>query len=356
MSTPDWHDTELDHEFHVYMIDPLDHSAVMGELEVYSDSGSVTWSDGDGVGVTASLEVPDWSKWKDGTWLRIVHRVPSYKYTRTLGTFIVWDDGASGGLEVLEGSPELCGAIRGLEYDYLPIHIAVGEGASMRTVISRVMDATPVPYRFAAGFKDYRFTEPHIFDAGVTRIDTLRDLCNIGGNEVFTGEEGSIVFRNYVYPGDVTPLTVIDCTAANTTVFESSVQRTSLSRQIAGRSIALWSGRDDEGAATIGGYADVSSRHIASPQRRGYIVSEVHELDDLSEPKTYEHAQALARQWLKEDSTNTVEWTFTSTWLPLVNGDVVTFRPPGMGFRKCVVETVNADLGAWTVDVTLKEV
>lgn len=357
MSTPDWREQELGHEFHVYMVNPLDHSSVEGELEVYSDSGSVTWSDGDGVGVTASLEVPDWSKWKEGTWLSIVHQVPSYNYTRKLGTFIVWDEGASGGLATLQGSPELCGALRGIEQDYIPTHIAVGSGASAKTVIARLMDATPVPYRLAAGFKDYRFTEPHIFDAGVSRLDTLRELCSIAGDIVSTGEEGSVLIKPKIYPGDVTPAMTIDCDDPQTTVLESSVQRTSSSRQVAGRSIALWHGRDEEDeAATISGYSDVSTRHIASPQRRGYIVSVVHELDDLPEPKTTVHAQSLARRWLEEDSTAEVGWQLQSTWLPLIDGDVVSFRPPGETFRKCVVQSVNADLSSWTVDLTLKEV
>lgn len=358
MSTPNWHSSELDHEFHVYMVDPVDHDSVLGELEVYADSGSVTWSegDGDGVGLTASLEVPDWTKWIDGTWLRITHEIPSYRYSRILGTFIVWDEGASGGLDTYTGSPELVGVFRGLEYDLMPNILVVGEGASMKTAISRVLDASPISYQFSGSFKDYRFTEPHIFDAGESRLNVLRDLCDLGGNTIYPGDKGFVLITPKPTPYNTSPSFTIDCDSADSIVYEGTVHPESDSRQVAGRSIAIWNGREDEGAASLSGYADVSANHFASPQKRGFIVSEVHEVDDLPYPRTQIHLQTLARKWLKDDSTATVSWNLETSWLPLVAGEIVTFRPPGGSFRKCKVDTISANLGSWTSSLTLKEV
>ena len=358
MPTPNWHVNELDHEFHVYMVDPLDHSSVLGELEAYADSGSITWSNGngDGVELTASLEIPDWTKWIDGTWLRVVHRIPSYSYSRILGTFMVWDEGASGGLSTFSGSPELVGVFRGIEYDYMPYILAVGEGASLKTVIARVMDATPVPYRFAGNFKDYRFTEPYVLDAGESRLEVMRQLCSLSGNLLKSGDEGYVLIEPKPDLVNKAPVYIIDCDSPDSIVFEGSVSQNSDKRQIAGRSIAIWNGREDEGAASLSGYSDVNVRHFASPQRRGYVVSEVHDLEDLPEPKTSEHVEALARRWLKEDSTATISWSIETMWLPLENGDVVSFRPSGGTFRNCVVETIEANLSSWTTSLTLKEV
>ena len=358
MSTPDWHSQELDHEYHVYMVDPIDHTSVLGELEVYADSGSVTWAEGDGEGVnlTASLEVPDWSKWIEGTWLQIVHQIPSYNYSRILGTFIVWDEGASGGLDTFTGSPELVGVFRGLEYDLMPYILAVGQGASVKTVMSRVMGATPIKYRFSGNFKDYRFTEPYVFDPGQSRLEVMRQLCSIAGDVIKPEEYGSILIENKADVTTKAPVYTIDCDSPDSIVYESSVSIQSNNRQVAGRSIAIWNSQDEEGGLVISGYADVAPTHFASPMRRGYVVSELHELEDLPDPMTHAHVETLARRWLKDDSTASNGWSLETAWLPLVNGDVVSFRPPGKEFRNCVVDSIEGNLASWTSSITLLEV
>ena len=359
MSTPNWSDPELDHEFHVYMVDACDHNSILGELEVYSDSASVSWSQGDdqGIGLTASIEVPDWNQWVKGSWLRIVHRIPSCNYSRILGTFIVWDEGVSGGLNSYTSSPELVGVFRGLEYDLLINNFSIGEGASMKDVMRRVMDATPIECRFSGTYNDYIFSGSYIFDVGESRLDVMRDLCDMGGDIMWPGDTGYVLITAKQDLINSMARFTIDCDSEDSIVYEGSVQEVTTARQVAGRSIAVWNGDDeDEGQVSLSGHSDVSSNHFASPGRRGYVVAELHELEDLSPPRTLIHVQEEAKRWLKEDSTSVTQWNIQTMWLPVVSGDIIDFRPPGGKFRHCVIDTVNADLGNWSTSMTLREV
>lgn len=356
MSTPDWTNSELDHEFHVYMVDPIDHDSTLGELEVYADGASITWSKSDdGIGVTASVEVPDWTKWIDNTWLRIIHRIPSHNYERVLGTFIVWDEGASGGLDTYTGSPELVSVFRGLEYDLMPYILGIGKGASLKNVIARVMGQTPIQYRLS-GFKDYRFNEPYIFDVGESRLEVLRQLCSLSGNDIWPDSDGLVRISAKQYGYSAMPIYAIDCDAERSIVYEGSVHSFSDSRQVAGRSIAVWNGREEDGAESISGYMDVRSKHFASPQRRGYIVAELHELEDLPDPKSLRHVQDLASRWLVEDTQVSKGWDIETVWLPFIAGDFIEFKPPGQDFRTCMIESITANLGSWTTSMSLREV
>ena len=354
--TPNWSSTELDHEFHVVMVDALDHETVYGEIEAYSDSGTITHALGNGATIGASLEFPDWSQWRKNSWLRVIHEIPSCGYRRILGTFIVWNEGVGQGLSTDIASPELTSCLRGLEKDLTFSLLTVATQASLKEVVARLMRDTPMTYTFSKGMKDYRFSAPYVFDIGQSRLDLLRALCLLSGNEVYAGETGDIIIKPKESLIEQTAKYVIDEDNVRTYVIEGSVKRINTEREVAGRSIAVWRGESDDGQDYISAYSDVSSRHSASPQARGYVISTIHELEDLPGTHTYAEVANEAKRWLAEDSTSEYGWSLQTTWLPLSLGDVVEFRPRGGWFRKCQITAMTQNLSTWLLDLTLKEV
>ena len=356
MSTPDWTSTELRHEFHVYMVDALDHESVYGEIEAYSDRGTITHALGDGATVGASLEFPDWSQWRKNSWLRIIHEIPACQYKQTLGTFIVWDEGLGHGLNTDIAFPELTSCLRGLEYDLTYSLLTIGSQASLKEVVARLLRDTPMTYEFSPGMQDYRFTAPYVFDIGVSRLQILRSLCLLSGNEVWASEMGSILMKPRELISEKMSQFFIDEESDKTCVIEGSVKPISTEREVAGRSIAVWKGEGDTGQDSISAFADVSPKHLASPQSRGYVISAIHELEDLPGSKTYAGVQSEAKRWLSEDSASSYGWELQTMWLPVKLGDVVDFRPRGGRYRKCQITAMTQNLSSWLLDLTLKEV
>ena len=356
MSTPDWTSAELDHEFHVYMVDALNHNNEYGEIEAYSDVGSITHALSNGATVGASLEFPDWSQWRKNSWLRVVHEIPSCKYKCTLGTFIVWDEGVAHGLDADVASPELTSCLRGLERDLMFSLLTVGTHASLKEAVARLMRDTPMSYEFSPGMQDYRFSAPYVFDIGMSRLEVLRNLCLLSGNEAVADESGLILIRSREFLPEKTSVFSIYEEDEKSIVIEGSVKHINTEREIVGRSIAVWNGEGDDGRDSISAYADLPASHMASPQSRGYVISVLHELEDLPGLKNYASVQQESRRWLNEDSTSSYRWELQTMWIPVKLGDVVDFRPRGKKYRKCQIESMTQNLSTWTLDLTLREV
>ncbi|MBQ6649804.1 MAG: hypothetical protein IJM67_00975, partial [Atopobiaceae bacterium] len=105
--------------------------------------------------------------------------------------------------------------------------------------------------------------------------------------------------------------------------------------------------------------ASVSASAHQSQSARGYTVTDLHQLTEMS-PATAARAQQLAAQYLANDATEHVEWSLTTTYLPISAGDVVELvvhdgLADYRGRRKCLVKTCELDLGDMTMALTLKE-
>lgn len=348
----DWTNTKLNHKLLVQMVDPRDHDAVLGELECDLDGNKVIWGNETDTKVSASISVTNWDTYIENSWIRLIHRIEEENYERVLFTGFVWDDSAEYRNNEFGAAPSLMSSLKALELDRLTAPITIGEGALSQDIVKTILNKSDQKYTIASDAGNYRYSETSVMDAGDTRLECMLAICEVAGYEMHVNGSGIIKVSKYIYPGYITPKFTLDSNASNTVVLSSGLSRTGNKYQVAGRSIAVYK-HDEE---VIVGYADVSSKHLASPKRRGYTIAEVHELHDLTEPVTQAQVQQLAKDYLTEDSTPFVEWNVATMWLPLEEGDTVVFIPPNGEPRTCLCKTVEADLHSWTLNLTLKEV
>ena len=346
----DWFNPELDHRLTVRMVDPIDHAAELGILDVYA-SGSVRYDSSTDTVASAVVDVIDWSKWIENTWLRLEHTIAGTTFKEVLGTFFVWDEGSSFTLDSKEASPQLYSSLMAISYDYLYNHILAGKGSSLKDAMRRVCDSTARRYSFASDTEDYRFVSPRIFDAGDSRLDTLITMGRIGNMDVRPSDDGYIHFVRHVPAITRTPILPIDCNSSRTVVHEGSVRPISDRRQVPNRSVAVFKG--DEESDTVTAYADLDQFDPMSPSRRGYVVAEIHELDSEEEWGTSSlHAQMRAREFLVTDSRTTEGYSFSCSYIPIRNDDIISFCPPGESrYQNLKVSSVELDLGTWNMSV-----
>lgn len=352
---PDWNDTELDLSFSVEMTDPFDHASTLGVLE--ATGGSVTWDADSDTLVSAKLDVPDWSAWVRDSWLRIVVTEAGSGLRLVLGTFLVFDEDPSFGLMGLEASPSLCSALKGLQTSHMHAPLVIGEGASVTRAMQVVCDGAMRPLELASDLGDWRMATTRFLDAGTERLANLRDLAAMAGGQVDVSDAGVARVVSLVSPHTASPEFLVDCGAPDTMVAEGSVRPTGSTRSSAGRSIVTFNGGGGEegDSYTISSWADVGPANQASPQRRGYVVDEVHALSDLQEATVWA-AQSEALRLLPEDSDPQTGWEWSMRWRPMRHRTVMSFAPPGLPARKCEIRQCDLDLSTFMADVSVREV
>ena len=88
----DWRDLTRKDRIIVQQVNPANIDAVMGELEgVELSASSLTAAYYTDTRTSGKLKVIG-EGWRRGSFLRVVHQVPEWNYSRELGTYIVTND------------------------------------------------------------------------------------------------------------------------------------------------------------------------------------------------------------------------------------------------------------------------
>lgn len=355
MSEPDWSSTELEHRLRVEMVDPLNHSDVLGLLDISESGASITTDLSTSTLSQASIECRDWSEWIENSWIRIVHEIPAYDFREMLGTYFVYDEGRSFEYGSMAASPTLYSSLKALSLDRIAQPVFIGEGARISAVLSAILDPF-IEHTIAPSCGDYHYTSTYVLDAGDTKLDALQNtLAHVNWEYKLNGD-GSIRFIPFIPYAARAIAYTIDSDASDSVILENTLRPEGTSRTSPGRSIVVWKGdnRDDE---PVTAYADVGPDNPASPQRRGYSVSELHELSDMNGNRTFANAMEYAEQFLQRDAVISRKWTMDTLWLPLSIGDCISFRPPEeAAFIRAIVQSIRYNLSSWTLTLTVIEV
>lgn len=193
-------------------------------------------------------------------------------------------------------------------------------------------------------------------EAGKSLLSRLYEICTASSNRLDVDPHGIVTFERYANPADKDPSMLVDVGDPRSVVIDGTVVPGTDLFSRPSRSIVSHRDGDDLLAAQ----ADLPATDPASFERRGYRIARVHELADMGGPKTVSHAQELARGYLAADSAPTGTWELETMWMPLGQGDVVSFAPRGYdpwgdgSPRKCLVQSVDED--AYSLKLKLKEV
>ena len=353
----DWRDLTRTGEVVVEQVSPTNVDATMGPLEGVDLSGSsLSWGYYADTRTTGKLHVVG-DGWRRGSMLRVTYRVPEWGWQRELGTYIVTSDAASRDHGTWSYDLDLQSVLYGLSTDLLVRPWAIAKNAMALTAARQIVAAAGREL-VADGANDYRLKSAKVIETGTSRLSALFALADMANDRLDVDGHGRVTISPYVAPASKVPTLGIDLADPRGVALDGLTRSTDWLKMpnVAAVQFTYNAGGKQR---EINASAMVSASAHQSQSARGYTVTDLHQLSEMS-PQTAAKAQQLASQYLANDATEHVEWSLTTTYLPICAGDVVELTVhDGLadyrGRRRCLVKTCELDLGGMTMQLTLKE-
>lgn len=353
----DWHDLTRTGEVVVEQVSPTNIDATLGPLGGVDLSGSsLSWGYYVDSRVTGKLRVVG-DGWQRGSMLRITHRIPEWGWQRELGTFIVTNDSASREHGAWAYDLDLQSVLFGLSTDLLVRPWAIAKNAMALTAARQLVEAAGREL-LLDGATDYRLKSAKVIETGTSRLSALFALADMANDRLDVDGHGRVTLSPYVTPAAKVPTMTVDLADPRGVALDG-LTRTTDWLQMPNVAVVQYTYNSGGKQREIDASATIAASAHQSQSARGYTVTDLHQLSEMS-PQTAARAQQLAAQYLANDATEHVEWSLTTTYLPISAGDVVELVVhDGMadyhGRRKCLVKTCELDLGTMTMALTLKE-
>lgn len=375
----DWKRTDVTHVLNAVMVSQTNFAQTLGALE------GVEWA-------ASNLEAAYYTDmrtggklrihgdgYKRGAFIRIVHGIPEFGYSKTLGTYVVTDEAPQrvGGEWVrdLALSSTLVMLANDLFTQPVPIDKGTRALDAMKSVLSKSGAAS---MRSAFGnfsgadsasrvaiddslADDVKATKAQVLKAGKSRLEAFFALANMSQNRIDVTPDGYIRVSRYVRPASRAASWSFDLEDARGTVLAGSLSRSS-----------DWLSMPDTVAVqhdfTVKTNGKTQQRTLYAIARnptgphsiatRGYSIVDFRQVPNIS-PHTLQAASDYAVRALKSD-VEQVEWELQTTYVPLWEGDVVNLvvhdgDAAYRGTRKCLVKNVDIQLGTMLMSLTLKE-
>ena len=353
----DWHDLTRTGEVVVEQVSPTNLDATMGRLEGVDLGGSsLSWGYYADTRTTGKLRVVG-DGWQRGSMLRVTYRIPEWGWQRELGTYIVTNDSASREHGAWTYDLDLQSILYGLSTDLLVRPWAIATNAMALTAARQLVEAAGREL-LSDGAHDMRLKSPKVIETGTSRLSALFALADMCGDRLDVDGHGRVLLEPYVSPASKVPTLTIDLADQRGVALDGLTRSTDWLKMpnVAAVQFTYNAGGKQR---EINASAMVSASAHQSQSARGYTVTDLHQLSEMS-PQTAARAQQLAAQYLANDATEHVEWSLTTTYLPIKAGDVVELvihdgLADYRGRRKCLVKSCELDLGDMTMALTLKE-
>jgi len=353
----DWADLTRTDRIVVEQVSPTNLDAAMGTLDgVELGGSSLSWGYYVDSRVTGKLTVMG-EGWRRGSALRVTHQVPEWGYSRELGTFIVTNDAATRTRGGWSYELDLQSTLYGLSTDLLVRPWAISANAMALTAARQLVEAAGREL-VADGANDYRLKSTKVITVGTSRLSALFALADMANDRLDVDGHGRVVLAPYVPPSAKVPTLTVDLGDPRGVALDGVKRTTDWLKMpnVAAVSYTYNSGGKQQ---QINASATVAASSLLAHSARGYTVTDLHELSEMS-PATAARAQQLAAQYLTNDGVEHVEWTLSTTYLPITAGDVVDLvvhdgADEYRGARRCLVKTCELALGDMTMALTLKE-
>lgn len=344
----DWSDRLVKSELHVFMIDPHNLSIVRGELEHLVLSGcSASFGYDTDTRTSANLETLG-SNYISGSWLRLILYHKDSKIE--IGTYVLKNPPS---IVTKNGDKhytyELQSVLWAISKDYCVGYFSIGSGTYTNDVFEKICKTCSKEYLINRA-RNYRYTATKIFETGESYLSLIFDICDTSNNRVDVDGHGRIILYPYNIPSMITPSWSVDEKDSNTMLLSSDITESTSSDEVPGRAIVIYSNGDQEIIAS----ADRQASSEFSKQRRGFIIAEKYQVNDLS-PATKARAQQIAEEYLeKSDSTVTLECGML--YFPCKCGETINLIIDNKNKIYMIQSINNIKFDEMTMDLTLKEV
>lgn len=375
----DWKRTDVTHVLSAVMVSQTNFAQTLGALE------GVEWA-------ASNLEAAYYTDmrtggklrvhgdgYKRGSFIRIVHSVPEFNYSKTLGTYVVTDEAPQrvGGEWVrdLTLSSTLVMLANDLFTQPVPIDKGTRALDAMKSVLSKSgaasmrsafgnfsgADATSRVAIDDTLADDVKASKAQVLEAGKSRLEAFFALANMSQNRIDVTPDGYIRVSRYARPASRAASWTFDLEDARGTVLAGSLSRSSDWLSMPDTVAVQHDFTVEKNGKTQQRTLYAIARNPTGPHSiasRGYSIVDFRQVPNIS-PHTLQAASNYAVKALKSD-VEQVEWELQTTYVPIWEGDVVNLvihdgDKAYRGTRKCLVKNVDIQLGTMLMSLTLKE-
>ena len=195
----DWRDPRHSDELIVQMVSQTNPGTVIGELDgidrTESSLSAMYYSDTRVSGTLVFIG----DGWVRGSFLRLIHRIPEWGWSRTLGTFAVSKDDAVRKDGTWRTTLELRSMLHTLAEDHAEKPWTLAKGASPLAAMQQVLRAAGRPY-VSSGALGGRITSALVMESGESQLSRLFALSEASGNRIDVDGDGDITIGKYVPP------------------------------------------------------------------------------------------------------------------------------------------------------------
>lgn len=357
MSVPDWNRGDLNHQWRVVFLDPLNLKTVRGEIQnVSSGKLSVDYESNTLYGFSFTSYHDGFFEWDGTSAVKVIHSIGTWSEDLFTGyvTDISYDrnDGfgnSSNGKGSTVTSWTLSSALYGITSDKLSSVYTVGSGAMALDVIkysfrSMHRDA----YKIESTALDYKYGSALAYPLKTSWYQIIYDACLLSGNELSVDGSGTIVISRFLPNKQKTPEYTLQTIGQKANAIGSS-KINDQTPSIPSKYVVVAKNEDYE----VIGYYNRESSDILNAQRRGYCLSEFYEYDDLV-PCTVDQATAKAKE-LADSESKKKDRSVSSLYMPFKAGTIVNYSDNN-GTYKSYIKNGDLDLDSWTWSLTITEV
>lgn len=362
MAELDWLDQTREDELHAYLVSPTNPDDIYDELQgVDWAASSISCGYYTDTRTSGSLAFVGDNYKPRGAFVRIVYEVPSWGYSRELGTFAPIEDPTTRQNGQWKTTLELHSMPYTMSLDIATCPMQIAAGSNVLTVMERELTAAGRAYVFKSP-NAYIFANPKIMETGKSRLSRMFELCTLSNNRLDVDGHGRMTIEPYVLPTQRPIVATIDLSDPRGIAYDTVTRSTDWLGMPTTAAVS-YSYSDNVGGESvtreINAAVSVLATNHASKIVRGYNIVDFRQISDLS-PATAAAAQKLAKKYLESDSYEKIEWEITCKFLPIQAGDVIELVVPDgdplyAGTRRCMVKNIDMSFPHMDMTLTLKE-
>lgn len=354
----DWaHANSLDDEWYVDLIDPHDPNTVLGSL---SNITAISITMGYYTDARMSAEVDTigddgLSKFPHAR-MRIMHKIASENYLEDIFTGYISDDPYSYAQSETTTKYSLISSLGALTDDKWTSAKYANVGDSVKAILQNIMTLCGRTYSVESTTSDYTFSSVVQWKAQSSILTTVIELANYASDDVTVNGHGDIILTKYVAPSAITDVKWnLNYDDTSGMIVSSSISHTSTSRSLPGRYILECDSITDNSSVSsdnpLIGVADANSGSEYSSATRGYMIASSETLSDFTGGQS--EINTLAKARLANAQSSTDEWSVTTLYAPMREGEIALFTKEGTT-HVCLIKSITVDCVAKTMQVTLK--
>lgn len=354
----DWaHANSLDDEWYVDLIDPHDPNAVLGSL---SNITAISITMGYYTDARMSAEVDTigddgLSKFPHAR-MRIMHKIASENYLEEIFTGYISDDPDSYAQSETTTKYSLISSLGALTDDKWTSAKYANVGDSVKEILQNIMTLCGRTYSVESATSDYTFSSVVQWKAQSSILTTVIELADYASDDVTVNGHGDIILTKYIAPSAITDVKWnLNYDDTSGMIVSSSISHTSTSRSLPGRYILECDSITDNSSVSADnpliGVADANSGSEYSSATRGYMIASSETLSDFTGGQS--EINTLAKARLANAQSSTDEWSVTTLYAPMREGEIALFTKEGTT-HVCLIKSITVDCVAKTMQVTLK--